>query len=239
MGSSSRMKLGVMVAAATLLLTLALGSACGSDSGGPSEGIGQTSTPITPAEGVQLASPAGTPVRPEDLANVALEEVKGPFDSYVIQVPPQWTEEKVPVPGGFGMRYVLMARDTRVVEVTLECAVGGTVDQLMKLDAAVVRGLRGQYDPTTAVDVDVGGLKAKQVDFHIVLVTAVIEQRAVYLEADPCAWKVVFHAFGQGLRAQYEPLFDRILASFRPLQFELPTPSVPPSGSQPVPTPGG
>ncbi len=203
------------VAAGMTLLAAAL-SACGSDEAtSENPGDGQPAGPeaITP-----LVS-QGTPV---DADSVELEEDTGALDSYTIGVPKGWVFENQPLPGGFARRYVLMKNGGREVVFQVRCTVDATVEQMMWQDQAVVTSLGGSYDASRSVEREVLGVPATQVDYELDFITAPVEQRAVYFVSKPCGWRVVLQGFGQGTRNRYADLFERVLSTFRPAEFEVP-----------------
>lgn len=162
-----------------------------------------------------------TPEVPQE-EHFELAEVRGPLDSYSIQVPQGWTTEDQALPGGFLRRYYLERNGARVVQVVVRCSVDMDVETMMWQDNQIVTSLRGIYGSTETRSVSLAGVEASVVDYQVPIGVVTVEQRAVYLYREPCGWRVVLQAFGNGLRDQYAGLFQQILSTFRPNDFEVP-----------------
>lgn len=192
-----------VTALAVVALTVSWG--CGSDG---------SSTASVP-------TPRPTPT-PFDASRVEFERVTGGFDSYVIEVPADWTVEDSRFAGGFSQEYVLSHEGTRVAAIIVHCRVGATIDSMMDQDQTVVHGLHGNYIKASAVQVLVAGLAARQLDYGVALAGIPVNYRSVYLSREPCGWRLTLATFGAGLFDQYLPIFERAAASFEPKSFEVP-----------------
>lgn len=168
-----------------------------------------------------VPTPRPTPT-PFDASRVEFERATGGFDSYVIEVPADWTVEDRRFPGGFAQEYVLSHEGTRVAAIVVHCRVGATIDSMMDQDQKVVHGLHGNYIKASAVQVVVAGLAARQLDYNVGLAGIPVNYRSVYLSREPCGWRLTLATFGAGLFNQYLPLFERAVASFAPKSFEVP-----------------
>jgi hypothetical protein len=151
---------------------------------------------------------------PLDPNQFQLQTVTAGPDTFSIDVPTDWKSEDIAAPAGFGKRYYLEQDGNRTAQVTVRCQYGATIDTMTSADAALVQGLKGQFNLSKATAVSVGALEGKQVDFALVFGGTLSEQRGVYVEAPPCGWRITLQTFGAGRREQYGALFDRLLATF-------------------------
>jgi hypothetical protein len=221
--------------AALALMAIAivvLGAACGDGDGLSEEDERATAAAII-AEGLP------TEAEPPDFdpATVELQAVQGRFDSYTIEIPEGWVAEDAPAPDGFSRRYILDHGQGPVAQISVRCSIGADAETLIWQDNQIATNfdaLRASFELHQAVDVTVGGLEGRQVDFSIGLPGGTIEQRAVYLDGDQCGWRMALWVMGLRGRDQYAPLFERVLDSFEVRPFDAP-PAMEPI--RPTPTP--
>lgn len=209
-------------AAAVAITSLLVLAACG---GGSERELSPLDADAT-AAAIIAASLPPTAVPPDfDPATIALEPVEGQLESYTISIPEGWQAEESPRPDGFARRYILDRGEGPIAQILVRCAVGADAETLMWQDSTVTENfdaLRASFDRAGARDVTVGGLEGTQADFDVGLPGGTIEQRAVYLNGDPCGWRLALWTFGRGSRNHYAPLFERVLASFEPQPFDSP-----------------
>lgn len=203
-------------------------SGCSSSAKAPASG-GATATRVSgtpPASGTATSpspaantSPAAAASATADPSAFQLVPNTGPNNAYTISVPSTWQIEDV---APTIRRYVMFTNKTRVAQFTVNCAAGGTVADLSATDARLVQTIGGKYAVNGIIDVTVASLHGKQTEYTAPLTSTGTtggpnqETRVLYLQGTACAWQILMQTYGNGLLQHYTPLFDAILATFKP-----------------------
>jgi hypothetical protein len=183
-----------------LLATAAV--ACG-------DGGEETSVPTaTPPPAITVG-----PVPTVDAA-VPLAEYRSADMGFSIGYPEGW---KVEVPGGIFSAFTWSISGRPIAQVTLLCNQGEnmTVDGLIASDRQIIASAGGSA-PSEPTPIEIAGLPGKQTTYETNFGGLTAEQAAVYVVSGECGWRIGLATYGPGTREPYLPLFDRILASFRP-----------------------
>lgn len=161
---------------------------------------------------------------PEELVpeELPLVTVQGELESYQIQMPAGWQTEDLRLPGGFLRRYIYKDGPNALVQFVVRCTVGAPVEGLIAQDYRLISSLGGRYRPESAVDVGLGPLTAKLVDYDLASGGLLVEQRAYYLYSEPCGWRLVLQSFVPGGRERFAALFDKVVQTFEPRRFDVP-----------------
>jgi hypothetical protein len=197
-----RMRLS-MVTMAGLVLAVILGlTACGGDGNGPAEGTALTAT--------ARAGPVELPTVPADAAFV---EYVSPDKNYTVSYPSGWVFSS----DGFADNFLWSTEEGRpVAQLTVTCnAQALTPDELIDADAAVVARF-GRIDPTSIVPIEIAGTMGKQATYTVPAGSVAVEQMVAYAPGDNCGWRIGLASYGAGTSAAFSPVFQRIVASFRP-----------------------
>jgi hypothetical protein len=183
------------------LLVAAATAACG---GGGQEASGPTATP-PPAVTVE-------PVPTVDAAT-PLTEYHSADPAFSIGYPEGWV---VQTPGGSFSAFTWSTDGRPIAQLTLVCdQETKTVDGLIAKDRQII-AQAGGGDLSEPTPVEIAGLPGKEITYEVNFGSLTAEQVAAYVVSGDCGWRIGIAAYGSGTRQPYLPLFDRILASFRP-----------------------
>lgn len=184
------------------MLLAAAAAACG---GGGEETSVSTATPppaitVGPVPTVDAATP--------------LAEYRSADMGFSIGYPEGWN---VQTPGGVFSAFTWSTNGRPIAQLTLLCNQGEnlTVDGLISSDRAIIASGGGSV-PSEPTPIEVAGLPGKQTTYEVNLGGLTVEQVAAYVVSGECGWRIGLATYGPGTREPYLPLFDRILASFRP-----------------------
>jgi hypothetical protein len=184
------------------LLLAAATAACG--------GGGQKA-PSSSASG----SPASTPAPlPTIDPNVPLVEYRSPDPAYSVGYPEGWENVS---PGAPNPTFGWSIEGRPIAQLTVYCTKGQnlTVDSLIERDRAIL-GQYGATIPAEATPVELAGVSGTQVTYTVGIGGLPIEQVAAYAVKGDCGWRIGLATYVPGTLQSYLPLFQRILASFRP-----------------------
>lgn len=198
------------VAGGCLLLVAAAAACGGSEKGAPSS-TAEPTLASTPG-----ATPASTPepVPTIDLG-VPLVEYHSPDFGYSVSYPEGWVlhgSESSPVTV---FSWSLDGRPIAQLTVLCNKGQGQSVDGLIAQDRAILSQY-GATLPTESTPVEVGGLPGKQVTYTLGYSGLTVEQVAAYAAEGDSGWRIGLATYGSGSLEPSMPLFERIIASFRP-----------------------
>jgi len=185
------------------LLLAAAAAACG---GGGQEAPSSTASP----------SPASTPAPlPTIDPNVPLVEYRSPDPGYSVSYPEGWDLNFSPGAPVANFDWTVVGRP--IAQLTVTCFKGQnqTVESLIQQDTAIL----GQYAgtvPTESTPVELAGVSGKQLTYTVGFGGLTIEQVAAYAVKGDCGWRIGLATYIPGTLQSYLPLFQRIIASFRP-----------------------
>ena len=183
------------------MLLAAAAAACG---GGSEEASVSTATPppavtVGPVPTVDAATP--------------LTEYRSADPGYSIGYPEGWN---VQTPGGVFSVFTWSTDGRPIAQLTLLCdRETKTVDGLIIKDRQIIAGAGGSV-PSEPTDIEVAGQPGKEITYEVTFGALTAEQVAAYVLSGDCGWRIGLETYGSNTREPYLPLFDRILASFRP-----------------------
>jgi len=201
----------VLAASAILLEVAALLMGCGSSSeeARPLANGGQS---VSTAEAVHQALPTVNP-------QVGLVAYHSPDKGYSLAYPEGW---EVVAEGGFTDYFVWRAESGRTyAQLAVSCRTaeqGGTSpDRMASQDVQMIKEFGGgAVNPTDVGPIQVGDLPGKQFTYTYQLSGLTVEQVAAYVVHGACGWRLALASYGPGTLGPYLPLFQRIIAAFRP-----------------------
>jgi len=181
---------------------LALAACGGSEQGSPNE------VSVTGTAEAQLPPPTVE-------ADIPLVEYQSPDKGYTLGYPSGWEVEAGP--DLFADIFARKSESGRsLAQLNVSCNKDAlTTEKLAGIDAAVASRY-GAVDPSGVTPVEIAGTTGGQLRYRIGVAGTAIEQVAVYAPGDECGWRLALAAYGDGTLASYLPLFERIVASFRP-----------------------
>jgi hypothetical protein len=187
-------------------------AACGR--GEESSDVTPTQEGSTPGSGV-VGTPGPVPTLDP---NIRLVRYDSPDKGYSIEYPEGWQVEAA----GIGAPDIFVSRmegSRKVAQVSVACTkgVGLTPDDLIEDNNRIIGGLGSVIDPTLASPVEVAGVTGKRGEYSTQVGAFAAEHVAVFFVVGECGWRIGLSIpVSAGDIDQFLPLFDRILASFRP-----------------------
>lgn len=196
----------VLAASAMALAAAALLVGCGSPQ---EESELQNGGQPTPP---QTALPAVDP-------DIALVEHHSTHKGYTLSYPEGW---RVMAGEEFTDYFVWRAESGRTyAQVSISCRDPGdqasTPEQMVRFDAHAINELgAGRVSPSEATPLEVGGLPGRQLRYTHMLSGLKVQQVVAYAVSERCGWRISLAVYGDASMEPYLPLFQRIIATFRP-----------------------
>jgi len=197
------------LAAITALLVL-VAVACGT-------GQEEESTPSTAVLPTPAVQGTPRPLPTVDLSsflNASLVEYRSPDKGYTISYPEGW---KVSASAGGPLDTFLGStpEGRAVAQLSVACFEGDwTLDKLVAQDMAVISHFQGSASAPQPLEIagETGSLLTYSMQFEQLSV----EHSVGYLVRGKCGWRVDLTSYGVGTRLAFQPMFERIIASFQP-----------------------
>jgi hypothetical protein len=167
------------------------------------EGPTRTPTPFSAAQQTAVAQGANVPLVP-------YVDQDG---RYTVSIPDGWTVNTAP--NGFS---ATLAGKPVTAIVGIGCIPGATFDQVFSSDQKLQKQIgAGDLTRNSEHAITVDGNAARDIPwsgfFDLLKIT--IDHDWVYFEAKGCQWRIVLNTYPPAVLADYEPMFRRLLDSFK------------------------